>query len=81
MIQRLARLETAAWYDRHIMQEHIARLERQLQSLPQTSPPSSPLTPAGLIKITVAICLPGAVLIATGSLEQARAALRMVLGH
>lgn len=68
--ERLARLETALGYERVITNRVVWELDRRLSRLEEVAPAA--VGTAGWIKLALAVALPLAVLMATGSVEQAK---------
>ena len=71
-IDRLARIETAQWYDRRDFRQECQRLDMRLKAL--ESRRHEPINAAGWTKLALAIALPIGVLMATGSWDHARQA-------
>lgn len=71
-IDRLARIETAQWYDRRDARQEWQRLDQRLRAL--ESRRHEPISTAGWTKLALAVALPLGVLLATGSWEHARQA-------
>jgi hypothetical protein len=79
--ERLTKLEMSLHYERILQLKDIGALALRLTALETAkSAPPSDLDRAGWIKILLAVLIPLAVLLVTGSTEQALKALRVVAG-
>lgn len=76
MLDRLARLETALHYERALTSREMADLYRRLAALEtwRTAPPGL----AGYVKLALAVAVPLAVLVLTGSMDKARQAASLM---
>lgn len=76
--ERLTRLEARQHYEMVLMQRSLAYLERRLDLLEHTSPPSGlePLTGGVVAKLLLALLLPFLVLLVTGDPQAALGLLK-----
>lgn len=81
---RLLRLEVSNHYEREALYREIGNLALQIHTLKQEVQHASVLTPVsvtGWLKLALALLLPLAVLLSTGSPRQAMEAAHMAVGR
>lgn len=80
--ERIARLETALYYEQLMTRQALQSVRHRLHLLEQRSETSQgySLDTAGMIKLAIAVLLPLAVLVVTGSVDKAVVAYRAVAG-